>query len=202
MDLAGLILATLVDENRATALLRGLRARDPEALAKAYDAYGRTLYVVILRIVQNPAIAEELLQEAFLRAWKAADRLDEDYGGIGPWLMGIARNCALDYKKSPKSRTSSLDFDVTAPRMNPEDSVLSVERAELLENAFRELSANQKRVIEMAYYEGMSQAVIADHLAVPLGTVKTWTRSALGTLRGAVGSGLGGPTSSRYSDVV
>jgi RNA polymerase sigma-70 factor (ECF subfamily) len=168
------------------ALVRRLRQRDPEAMADLYDLYGRLLYVLIVRIVRNPSVAEDLVQESFLRAWNRSAQLSEDYPSVGPWLVMIARHCALDYLKSSQAHLSaqvSID-DVEFPAVTIDNEILASDRARIIEGAFRNLSENQKRVIQLAFYEGLSQAAIAERLHQPLGTVKGWARSALSRLRG------------------
>jgi len=180
-----LLLASLVEDKSGT-LVRRLRQHDPQALADLYDLYGRLLYVLVVRIVHNPSVAEDLVQEAFLRAWNRAENLSEDYGSVGPWLVTIARNCALDYRKSSQAHLSAqvaLD-DADFPPVTIDDDILISDRARLIEGAFRNLTDNQKRVIELAFYEGLSHSAIAERLHQPLGTVKGWARAALARLRG------------------
>jgi RNA polymerase sigma-70 factor (ECF subfamily) len=185
------ILASLL-ENKNGELLRRLKARDPQALADLYDIYGRILYLIIVRIVNDPAVAEDLVQESFFRVWNRAAALNEQYGMVGPWLLSIARNCALDYQKSPQSRmTARVHFeDVGFPPVTMDSEILTAERARILESAFQSLSANQKQVLELAYYEGLSQTAIAERLQQPLGTVKSWMRLALLKLRGQIDQSL------------
>ncbi len=161
-------------------------------MADLYDAYGRILYVVIVRIVNDPAVAEDLVQESFLRVWNRAAMLDERYGSVGPWLLSIARHCALDYRKSSQSRLAAqVHFeDAGFPPVTMDSDILTSERAQILENAFRSLSANQKQVLALAYYEGLSQTAIAERMQQPLGTVKSWTRVALLKLRGQIDQSL------------
>jgi RNA polymerase sigma-70 factor (ECF subfamily) len=112
--------------------------------------------------------------------------LSEDYPSVGPWLVMIARHCALDYLKSSQAHLSaqvSID-DVEFPGVTIDNDILASDRARIIEGAFRNLSENQKRVIQLAFYEGLSQAAIAERLHQPLGTVKGWARSALSRLRG------------------
>lgn len=186
-----LVLAGLLEKKNGE-LLRRLKARDPQALADLYDLYGRILYVVIVRIVNDPGVAEDLVQESFLRVWNRAAGLEEQYGMVGPWLLSIARHCALDYRKSSQSRMAAqVPFeDVAFPPITMESEILTSERAQILENACRSLSENQKQVLELAYYEGLSQTAIAERLQQPLGTVKSWTRLALLKLRGQIDQSL------------
>lgn len=173
-------------EDQSGVLVRRLRQREPEAMADLYDLYGRLLYVLVVRIVKNPSVAEDLVQESFLRAWNRSMQLSDEYTSVGPWLVMIARHCALDYLKSSQAHLSAQTpiEDVEFPSTTMDEEILTSDRARMLEGAFRNLSENQKRVIQMSFYEGLSQAAIAERLHQPLGTVKGWARSALSRLRG------------------
>jgi RNA polymerase sigma-70 factor (ECF subfamily) len=173
-------------EDKDGGLIQRLRSHDPDAMADLYDLYGRLLYVLIVRIVRNPSVAEDLVQESFLRAWNRAAQLSEEYTSVGPWLVMIARHCALDYLKSSQAHLSaqvSIE-DVDFPAVTIDQEILNSDRARMMEAAFRNLSENQKRVIQLSFYEGLSHAAIAERLHQPLGTVKGWARAALSRLRG------------------
>jgi len=167
-------------------LLVRLQARDPEALRKLYDRYGRIAFSLILRIVQDRGIAEDLLQESFLRVWTRVASFQPGRGALGAWLLAVARNQALDYKRSLQGRNWSLtngDMEQTLSVTAAEDQVLDSLELRRLQSAFAELPAVQKQILELAYFDGLSQSEIAGRLQLPLGSVKTWTRSALNTLR-------------------
>jgi len=91
-----------------------LRRRDPDAMSDLYDRYGRVVYSVILRIVRNAAVAEELSQEAFLRAWNRAEGFDADRGRIAPWLLTIARNRAINYLRSTAGQQQANTFELVS----------------------------------------------------------------------------------------
>ena len=170
------------------ALARRLQAREGGAMRELYDRYGRLVYSLIQRMVRNSAAAEDLVQETFLRIWNRIPAFDQERGALGPWVMTVARNRAIDYLRSTDGRVSagSLDLDrLEHPRQfcDFEDRVLSLERARLLKDAFEKLTPNQKTVIELAYFEDLSQTEMAERMQQPLGTVKTWVRSALKVLR-------------------
>jgi RNA polymerase sigma-70 factor (ECF subfamily) len=167
-------------------LVRRLRRHEPEAMSDLYELYGRLLYVLIVRIVHNPSVAEDLVQESFLRAWNRADQLSDNYGSVGPWLVTISRHCALDYLKSSQAHLSAQVAieDAEFPPVTIDNDILSSDRARQIEAAFWSLSENQKRVIQLSFYEGLSHTAIAERLHQPLGTVKGWARAALTRLRG------------------
>jgi RNA polymerase sigma-70 factor (ECF subfamily) len=169
-------------------LARRLRARDGGAMRELYDHYGRLVYSLILRIVRNSAAAEDLVQETFLRVWNRIQAFDQERGALGPWVLTVARNRAIDYVRSVDGKMSAgaLDLDrLEHPGQfcDFEDRVLSLDRARRLKDAFEKLTPNQKTVVELAYYEGLSQTEMAERMQQPLGTVKTWVRSALKVLR-------------------
>jgi RNA polymerase sigma-70 factor (ECF subfamily) len=169
-------------------LARRLQEHDPQAMSDLYDRYGRPAYSLIYRIVRNGAAAEDLVQETFLRVWNRVQSFDRQKGALGPWVMTVARNRAIDYLRSIDGRMSAgaLELDkIENPALFSQfsDSALSLDRTRRLKSAFEKLNANQRMVIELAYFEGLSQTEMAAQIKQPLGTVKTWVRSALKILR-------------------
>jgi len=165
-----------------------LRDRDAGAMRELYDRYGRLVYSVVLRMVRNTGVAEDLVQETFLRVWNRMQAFDPARGALGPWVLTVARNRAIDYLRSADGKMSAgtLELDrLEHPRQfcNFEDQALSLDRAVRLKHAFEKLTPHQKTVVEMAYFEGLSQSEMAERMQQPLGTVKTWVRSALKVLR-------------------
>jgi len=169
-------------------LARRLRERDAGAMRELYDHYGRLIYSLIQRMVRNSAAAEDLVQETFLRIWNRMPAFDQERGALGPWVLTVARNRAIDYLRSADGRMSAgaLDLDrLEHPGQfcDIDNRALSLDRARMLKEAFEKLTPNQKTVIELAYFEGLSQTEMADRMQQPLGTIKTWVRSALKVLR-------------------
>jgi RNA polymerase sigma-70 factor (ECF subfamily) len=157
-------------------------------MSDLYNRYGRVAYSLIYRIVRNGAAAEDLVQETFLRVWNRVQSFDPEKGALGPWVLTVARNRAIDYLRSIDGRMSAgaLELDrLENPVLfsNLTDSALSLDRTRKLKGAFEKLNPNQRMVIELAYFEGLSQTEMAEQMKQPLGTVKTWVRSALKTLR-------------------
>ncbi len=178
------------EPDKAVLVMRRLQHRDPAALGELYDLYGRLAYSLILRIVHDGGIAEDLVQETFLCVWTRATQFDSERGSVGAWLLVIARNRALDYLRSAAGRwhcTASLE-QIEDPSLfaSLERDVL-LSRQPRLGDALTKLSDNQRAVIDLAYFEGYSQSEIASKLGYPLGTVKTWFRSALKILREHLG---------------
>lgn len=188
MDLQFLGHANRFTSDGGKQLLLRIKARDPQALSELYQKYGRLVFVVILRIVDNPGVAEDLVQETFLRVWNRAAALEEEYGSVGPWIVSIARHCALDYRRSGQAQLAaqtSIEPD-DFPPVTIEHQLIDSEQARILADAFQWLSPRQRTVLELAYYEGLSQVAIAERLGQPLGTIKSWTRTALARLRVAI----------------
>lgn len=169
-------------------LARRLKARDPHVMTALYDRYGKLAYSLIFRVVRNAPAAEDLVQETFLRIWNRAGSFDENRGALGPWILTVARNRAIDYLRSAERRMAPgvLELDrLENPALftDLENSALSIDRARRLKTAFEKLTAQQRTVIELAYYEGLTQTEMAERLQQPLGTVKTWVRTALKRMR-------------------
>ncbi len=172
------------DRNLAERLKRG----EPPAMAELYDRYGKLAYSLIYRVVRDVGVAEDLVQETFLRIWNRAQGFDAERGALGSWLLAVARNRAIDYVRSSggKMARGSLDLahaEQPSVFVNFEAEVLSQDRARRVRGALDRLNENQRHVIELAYFEGLSQSEMAERMGQPLGTVKTWVRTALKNLR-------------------
>ena len=191
--LPGLILALQMSEPHDEELAIRLQRRDPEAMRDLYDRFGRMAWSVIVAIVRDSAVAEDLVQETFLRVWNRVHAFNARRGALGPWLLAIARNRAIDHLRSLSARMDKNAWELDV-REHPslfvdlEREVLNTDHARLLRKAIAGLNANQQKVIELAYYEGLSQTEMAERMGEPLGTVKTWVRAALKTLRDELGA--------------
>ena len=191
MLLLPILLAIRTAEADAELVLR-LQRREPQALAELYDRYGRLAYSLILRVVRDTGIAEDLVQETFLRVWNRVQGFDANKGAIGPWLLAVARNRAIDYLRSSGGRErNAVEFEETdhpALYTDMEPGILASDKARVVKAAVDKLSVHQRQVIELAYFEGLSQSEMAERMGQPLGTVKTWVRAALKTLRDELGA--------------
>jgi RNA polymerase sigma-70 factor (ECF subfamily) len=175
-------------------LVSKLQRRDPDGLAAAYDRYGQMVYSLFLRMTQDPSTAEDLVQELFLRVWNRSRDFDATKGSLGIWILSIARNLGLDFVRSArhrfKTRLQPLDkTDELRLSYKPKEPASLIDSARLIKEAFANLTTDQKRVLELAYFEGFSQSEIAAQLNAPLGTVKSWMRAALERLRMALKPG-------------
>jgi RNA polymerase sigma-70 factor (ECF subfamily) len=192
MLLPGLLLALELSGQHDAELARRLQQREPKAMADLYDRFGKLAYSVIVGIVRDGSIAEDLVQETFLRVWNRIHAFEAGRGALGPWLLAIARNRAIDHLRSLSARMDRNAFELDV-REHPslfvdmERDVLNTDHARIIRGAISKLSASQQKVIELAYYEGLSQTEMAERMGEPLGTVKTWVRTALRHLREELG---------------
>lgn len=172
-------------------LVRRLKRRDPNAMMEVYDRYSRLLYSIVLRAVSNGSIAEDITQETFLRVWNRINTFDEEKGNFEGWLVTVARNRAFDYLRSvrnaPESTFISLtDLERTSCFPANEGGAHRLALVETVKGALSGLNRDQREVIELTHFEGMTQTEIAGRLKKPLGTVKGLVRSALKSLRSAM----------------
>jgi len=188
-----ILLALRMPEGESDLVAR-LQKRDPQALAELYDRYGRLAFSLILRVVRDAGIAEDLVQETFLRVWNRVQAFEAGKGSIGPWLLAVARNRAIDYLRSTGGRErNALDLEESvhpALASNIEQDLLNSDRIRRVKAAMDKLSPNQRQAIELAYFEGLSQSEMAERMGQPLGTVKTWVRTALRSLRDELGTAV------------
>jgi RNA polymerase sigma-70 factor, ECF subfamily len=166
------------------ALVRRLLKRDVNAFEELYDRHSRVVYGLVLRILQQASTAEEVVQDVFLQLWRNAAQYDTSRGPFLPWLLTISRNRALDHLrlKSERQRRREDQADelpgvIAVPDF---ESRLDLKRRALrVRELIGELQPQQRRAIELAYFEGLSHSEIAAKLQEPLGTVKSWIRNGL-----------------------
>ena len=172
-------------------LLRQVADRQPEALGVLYGRYAPTLLALARRILGSPADGEELLQEVFLHVWNHASRYDPSRSSVSTWLVLITRSRAIDRLRTRKvverTHETSAQRD-PAGHASPEgaENVFIHERRERVQRELAKLPPEQRQVLEMAFYDGLSQSEIAARADLPLGTVKTRTLLGMKKLRGAL----------------
>jgi RNA polymerase sigma-70 factor, ECF subfamily len=174
------------------ALIDRLKRRDPQALAELYDLYGGLAYSLVLRVVRDQSIAEDLVQETFLRVWNRVHSIDTEKGAIGPWLLAVARNRAIDYLRSSEGRDRNVAVELdeaghASLYREMEAGILHADQVRRVREAMDKLEPNHRTVMELAYFEGLSQSEMSAKMGQPLGTIKTWVRSALQSLREELG---------------
>jgi RNA polymerase sigma-70 factor (ECF subfamily) len=187
----------MVDDREAIARVE---AGDAAGLEVLYDRYATLVYSLALRILRNTGDAEDVTQEVFAQLWRQASRFDPARGAVGAWLSVIARSRALDRlrRQVASARPTGEPEALTAipdPAPSVELVVASAEQVAAARVALASLPLEQRTALELAYYEGLTQAEIAAKTATPLGTVKTRIRTGLQRIRDAMGarsSSIGG----------
>ena len=171
-------------------LINRIKQRDQDAMVVLHSRYVDLLYSIVYRVLDDAASAEEAVQDAFMKAWQNASQFDGGRGPLIAWLIGIARNVAIDKlrqrgRQVPIAEDNLLEDSDERGAFNLPDDWQDRERANGLQFAVRALPAEQRQVIELSYYGGMSQSDIAEQLSLPLGTVKTRMRLGMQKLRDA-----------------
>jgi RNA polymerase sigma-70 factor, ECF subfamily len=167
-----------------SSLLARVQSGDEQAMASLYDRYNRLVYSVALRVLRDPASAEDVLQEVFMQIWRNPDSFIAARGSLGGWLSIVARNRSIDVLRRKRPSTNIDDIPL-ASSFNLADEA---ERNFLMERArgvIVQLPREQRKTLEMAFFDGLTHSEIAEMTGDPLGTVKTRIRSALLTLRKA-----------------
>jgi len=166
-------------------LLAAVQRRSRPALKRLYDLEGRRLYSVALRIVRRPDLASDVLQDAFVQIWENAASFSRDRGEAGAWLTSIVRYRALDARR--RLSREVLSDDPALGEMAAEPDIVGRLDRYLTRHALRRcldrLDENQRRSIVLAFVEGFTHVEIAERMAAPLGSVKSWVRRGLLVLR-------------------
>ena len=167
-----------------SALLASVQSGDDHAMASLFDRYSKLVYSVALRVLRDPSAAEDVLQEVFMQIWRNPDSFTAARGSLGGWLAVVSRNRSIDALRR-KRPTDSVDDIVLASSYN---LAAEAERNSLMERArgvITQLPTEQRKTLEMAFFDGLTHSEIAEMTGDPLGTVKTRIRSGLLTLRKA-----------------
>ena len=183
---------TQSDDAPDAALMNRVEAGDERALELLYHRHASMVFTLASRIVGQDDDAEEVTEDVFIQVWEAADRFDEERGTLKSYLATMTRSRALDRLRSRKRRTAAYDrasvgdTGVAGGRDGPEPTDRPAERSEArdrISEALNVLNDDQRRAIELAYFEGLSQSEIAERLDQPLGTIKTRIRDGMIKLR-------------------
>ncbi len=164
------------------ALLAGVQRGEEQAIASLYDRYAKLVYSVALRVLRDPAAAEDVLQEIFLQVWRKPEGFSATRGSLGGWLAVVARNRSIDFLRRRRPTESVEEVMLAAPCNLGAES----ERHLMMEKArglIAALPREQRKTLEMAFFDGLTHTEIAEMTGEPLGTVKTRIRSALLALR-------------------
>lgn len=165
-------------------LLALVQTGDERAMASLFDRYSKVVYSVALRVLRDPSSAEDVLQEVFMQIWRNPDSFTAARGSLGGWLAIVSRNRSIDTLRRKRPSTSVDDVVLASPY----NLAAEAERNFLMERArtaIVQLPKEQRKTLEMAFFDGLTHSEIAEMTGDPLGTVKTRIRSALLTLRKA-----------------
>jgi RNA polymerase sigma-70 factor (ECF subfamily) len=179
------------------ALIERMAAGDDRGLGELYDRHGSTAYALALAIVREAADAEEVVADAFGQAWRTAAQFDPSRGSVGAWLATITRTRALDlvrargrraraYARAAGADSDGLATPLAAAGEAPDRQVERKEAQRLVKRSLADLPEPQRRVIELAYFGGLTHSEIAAELREPLGTIKTRMRAGMEKLRGTL----------------
>lgn len=186
---------TVTDEDRQLterdrALIHDVAGGSGDAVAELYDRYGATVYGLALRVLGQPDLAEEVTQDVFAQVWRDARRYDASRSTVAGWMVMLTRARAIDRLRARRARpdlTTAVDPADTAPLVSaertPESATITAEDARQVKQALLALPDQLRSLLELAYYEGLTHSEIAARTGIPLGTVKTRIRSAMGSLR-------------------
>lgn len=177
--------------SETSALITRIAAGDRDAFSRFYDLLAPTAFGLIRRVLRDPEAAAEVLQEVFWQVWREAPRYDPERGSPEAWLVTRARTRAIDRLRSIRRRdrtfVAPVDDSVAQSGEGPaENPAVAAEDRGLVRTALAQLPEPQRRVIELAFFDGLTQSEIAARLGEPLGTVKTRARLGLERLRGAL----------------
>jgi RNA polymerase sigma-70 factor, ECF subfamily len=177
------------DQDRDRSCIDRFRAGDVKAFEELYDRHSPLLWSMVLRIVGRAPEAEEVVQDAWLQVWRSADTYHPSRGTVVGWLVTVARSRAIDRLRGLMSRQRAETSGHVEPPARASDPPAGVERLQIQSQvaaALAALPAQQREILQLAYFAGLSQSEIAARLGAPLGTVKSWTRQALSRLRDLV----------------
>lgn len=163
-------------------LMSRVLANDQNAIAEIFDRYGSLVYSIALRILKDPPQAEDVLQEIFIQLWKYPNKFADGRGSLPAWLAVVARNRAIDHLRHRRPMEPFGDL-VVASSVNLSSEVERNRMIEKVRSVMSGLPVEQQRMLELAFFEGLTHSEIAARTGEPLGTVKTRIRSALASLR-------------------
>lgn len=171
------------------ALIRRMVDADETALGALYDRWSRSLYSLVLHLLRDPDEAEDVVEETFWQAWKKASAYEPSKGAVSTWLLTIGRRRALDRLRANKRKredpvgNEGTFADLPSGEPDPSQDMEGAELRRHVHAALRGLPAEQREVLVLGYFRGLSQSEIADSTGQPLGTVKTRMRLAMQKLR-------------------
>jgi RNA polymerase sigma-70 factor, ECF subfamily len=183
-----------LSEARDRELVQRIGRGDEEAFRGLFGRYAPSAMALARRVARQPFLAEEIVQEAFLAVWRNPSGYDQQRGSVRAWLMGMVHHRAVDAVRREESQRRRVEESmVSDPLVSPDPADDVADRVDLPEErkavraALDGLPAEQREVIELMYFGGLSQSTISERLGLPLGTVKSRTLLGMRRLRGAIG---------------
>ena len=163
-------------------LVARIRAGDQQAMSELYDRYAKVVYAVALRVLQDAAAAEDVLQDVFLQLWRNPDAFDASRGSLAAWLAVISRHRSIDRLRKRRPETDIEDCVIAGgPDLRDEtERTLVIEKVRVV---LAEMNPDQRKALELAFFQGLTHTEIAEKTGEPLGTIKTRIRSGLQLLR-------------------
>lgn len=172
-----------IDQLADDALAAAIRAGDEQALRTLYDRWGGMVLRFCQRLLASASDAEDVAQQVFVAAWLGRDRYDPDRAPLPAWLLGIARHKVIDHRRAAERLPTPV---ATPPDTLDEATIEQVAERLLVTDALARLSDDQRRALELAFYEGCTHEEVAARLDLPLGTAKSHIRRGLQQLRRAL----------------
>jgi len=173
-----------VDKKEAENIILDIKEGNPKGFDALYDCFSPALYGICLKILRDPRIAEDVLQESFSKVWKNIDSYDVNKGSLFTWLLNITRNSAIDQLRLLKKTPSFEAEHETSFLKKEEGSASKIKINHIgLDDIVDTLPKNEKLIIDYLFYKGYTQQEVAEELDIPLGTVKSRSRKALGSLK-------------------
>ena len=180
-----------IDPEKELILIERIALKDEKSLSRLYDMYSRIIFSLALKIVKKQKDAEEILQNVFMQIWEKASFFNVEKGNVYAWIVTMTRNKSIDKLRSKSYKADSMNLslkeelasDINYQKKLTFDSAVAIERTEFVKKALEQLTDEQRHIIELAYFEGLTQNEISEEINIPVGTVKTRMRQAMTKLR-------------------
>ena len=187
---------TLRPDAHLIPLVAAMAAGQQDSMAQLYDLTCGLVHGVALRMLENPADAEEVVLDVYMKAWRNASHYSTERGSVTAWLVMMARTVAIDRIRTRHAQPRTLDLsgpelpEQRAPGATPEETTVQNEWRARIQTAMKELPGEQREALLLAFFGGLSHAELAERLSQPLGTIKTRIRLGLRRLKTLLGEGV------------
>ncbi len=182
----------VVDDDSDEALLVGTASGDQEAFARLYDRFAPRVFGLVRKVVRDPGLSQDTMQEVMTELWRTSPRFDPNKGNAVSWILTLAHRRAVDAVRREQSARDRADVvgrreDAARPFDDVSEAVTMADEHSQIRRALDALTDLQRQAIELAYFEGMTYREVAENLGVPLGTIKTRMRDGMIRLRDTMG---------------